>query len=186
SGGEKRRLFLLRVLMESPNVLLLDEPTNDLDIETLAILEAFLEEFGGAVITVSHDRYFLDRMAETIFSFEGNGRIEHHVGNYSDYQDLLKLREAHGKDAAPSPQAANDGKAAPSPASNDEDKARKPKALRFSYREQQDYEQIDGWIADVEQELQAVNEQIGAAGSDFERLQALTAKQQELEAKLEE
>lgn len=92
SGGEKRRLYLLSILMSAPNILLLDEPTNDLDIQTLTILEAYLDEFPGAVITVSHDRYFLDRTANRIFSFEGNGEIIKYAGNYSDYREYMNLR----------------------------------------------------------------------------------------------
>ncbi len=97
SGGEKRRLYLLRILMEAPNVILLDEPTNDLDIQTLVILEDYLDTFPGIVITVSHDRYFLDRVVNRIFAFEGDGRVQQYEGGYTDYQNAcLKRAEAEG------------------------------------------------------------------------------------------
>src|SRR5690606_36135434 len=94
SGGEKRRLYLLHILMGAPNVLMLDEPTNDLDIQTLAILESYLDDFPGAVIVVSHDRYFLDRVVNRIFSFEGTNQINQYEGNYTDYIDAVKQRES--------------------------------------------------------------------------------------------
>ncbi len=176
SGGEKRRLYLLRVLMSAPNVLLLDEPTNDLDIQTLTILEDYLDDFPGAVIVVSHDRYFLDRIADKVFAFEGQGRITQYPGNYSDYQARISVVEAETND-----------KAKPivdkQPAAGDKPKER-PQKLTF--KEQREYEQIDGVIAGVEQELAQVAEGINGAGSNFELLQELTGRQQELEAQLDE
>ena len=176
SGGEKRRLFLLRVLMSAPNVLLLDEPTNDLDVPTLSILEDYLEDFPGAVITVSHDRYFLDKLADKIFAFEGEGKITQYPGNYSDYQAKISVQEnnslAEVKTIAPKKEPAQD----------------KPKERprKLSFKEQREYEQIEEVIAGVEAELAGVEAAINTAGSDFELLQELTVKQQELTAKLDE
>lgn len=183
SGGEQRRLFLLRILMDSPNVLLLDEPTNDLDIQTLAILEAYLDDFPGAVIAVSHDRYFLDRMAETILSYEGQGKIQHHVGNYSEYLDVLKLREMNTESnlkAIPDKPVPN-----PSGVLIPEVDQKKRKALKFSFKEQQEYEQIDGKIAEAEHELEQLNDSINRVGADYEQLQILTNKQSTLVAHLD-
>jgi len=176
SGGEKRRLYLLRVLMGAPNVLLLDEPTNDLDIQTLTILEDYLDNFQGAVIVVSHDRYFLDRVVDKIFAFEGHGHIKQYVGGYSDYRENIMLLEAVVRDEAKK----SDAKA---PGVSDQPKER---ALKFTFKEQREYEQIDDMIAAVEQELQAVNIEIDAAGSNFEQLQKLVQAQRELEDKLDE
>jgi ATP-binding cassette subfamily F protein uup len=173
SGGERRRLYLLRILMGAPNVLLLDEPTNDLDIQTLTILEDYLDEFPGTVIAVSHDRYFLDRVADKIFAFEGDGVIRQYTGGYSDYLE---------KRLPPEPMAS------PGPRSGEEKKSLAPEAakkLRFTYNEQREYEQIDETITDVERQLQAVLTAIDAAGSDFEQLQKLLAVQKELEGELD-
>jgi ATP-binding cassette subfamily F protein uup len=175
SGGEKRRLFLLRILMSAPNVLLLDEPTNDLDIQTLTILEDYLDDFPGAVIIVSHDRYFLDRMAEKTFAFEDNGVIRQYTGSYSEYQDKRIPPEAA---VGGGTKSGEDKKAAPA------DGARKPR--KFTFKEQREFEQIDDIIAGVEQELQQVAAKINAAGSDFGLLQDLVAVQKELECKLDE
>jgi len=176
SGGEKRRLYLLKILMEAPNVLLLDEPTNDLDIQTLTILEDYLDEFSGAVIAVSHDRYFLDRIAEKIIAFEGNGRIDYYVGNYSDYQEFKKKQLQEITRA---------GK------SLEEKKAEKPEKkkaapLKFTFKERLEYEQIDEEIAKLEEQLDQVSEQINQAGSDFILLQQLTSTQQQIENQLAE
>lgn len=175
SGGEKRRLYLLRVLMGAPNVLLLDEPTNDLDIQTLTILEDYLDDFPGAVIAVSHDRYFLDRLVDKIFAFEGNGVITQHVGGYTDYNEKRALAEVVVSDKVKS----TEDKKAAAP-----DKKERPR--KFTFKEQREYEQIDDIIAGVESELQQVNAGIGTAGSNFELLQELTEAQQRLESKLEE
>jgi ATP-binding cassette subfamily F protein uup len=183
SGGEQRRLFLLRILMDSPNVLLLDEPTNDLDIQTLAILEAYLDDFPGAVISVSHDRYFLDRMAETIFSYEGNGRIQHHVGNYSEYLEVVKLREINSDLPNKQSVGISADKQASKPQPDSDQK--KHKSLKFTFKEQQEYDQIDNWIADAEQELEKLNEAINKVGADYEQLQVLTKEQLELVSKLD-
>lgn len=177
SGGEKRRLFLLRILMSAPNVLLLDEPTNDLDIQTLTILEDYLEDFPGAVIVVSHDRYFLDKLVDKIFAFEGSGHIVQYPGNYSDYQEKMSLQ------AAQMAEKEKQETQKKQPAMQDKPKER-PRKL--SFKEQREYEQIEDVIAGVEQELAQVGAAINTAGSNFELLQELTARQQELEERLDE
>jgi ATP-binding cassette subfamily F protein uup len=177
SGGEKRRLFLLRILMEGPNVLLLDEPTNDLDIQTLTVLEDYLERFQGAVLVVSHDRYFLDRTVDSLLVAEGNGEISHHAGNFSQYRERLKETEAAAisakekKAAAPS-DTASDGRS-------------REKSLKFSFKEQKEYEEIDERIARTEHDVKEIEEAIEHAGTDYEALAKLTSKHQELEAELE-
>lgn len=175
SGGEKRRLYLLRVLMSTPNVLLLDEPTNDLDIQTLTILEDYLDDFPGAVIAVSHDRYFLDRIAEKIFAFEGAGVLRQYTGGYSDYQDKRAVSLVAAGHAARS----EEGRKAAAPPERE-------RRYRFTFNEQREYEQIEDVIAGVEQNLQEVAARIDTAGSDFERLQTLVGTQKELEEKLDE
>ena len=172
SGGEKRRLMLLRILMEKPNVILLDEPTNDLDIATLSVLEDYLEGFPGAVITVSHDRYFLDRVAEKIFSFEGDARIEILFGNYSDYEEKQRQDE----------KVEEEKKVKAAPKKNREQG--KPK--KFSYKEQREFEGIDQRIADLEQKLEKTDEEIEKFATDFEKLNALMEKKNAIEEELEE
>ena len=172
SGGEKRRLFLLSVLAAAPNVLLLDEPTNDLDIQTLTILEDYLETFPGAVVAVSHDRYFLDKTARRIFCVEGDGRVSEYVGGYTAY------REARRGEQAPEP--------APKPVKAPQERPAGPKKLKFSYKEQREYESIDGEIALLEGEIAAVKGEQAEKASDYVALQALQARQEALEAALEE
>lgn len=173
SGGERRRLHLLRVLMEAPNVLLLDEPTNDLDIETLTILEDYLENFSGAVIAVSHDRYFLDKVAEKVFCFEGDGNIAQYTGNYSDFKEKsdrnIEDKEGH-KDTK--------GKKT--------ETREKPKALKFTYKEQKEYEEIDEVIASIEESIRELEAKINEAASDYELLQKLLLQKEEQEKLLEE
>ncbi|WP_424767056.1 ABC-F family ATP-binding cassette domain-containing protein [Paenibacillus sp. sgz302251] len=189
SGGEKRRLQLLRVLMNGPNVLLLDEPTNDLDISTLTVLEDYLDDFPGVVFVVSHDRYFLDRTVDKIVAFEGDGVIAQHTGNYTEYQEFV---EKHGGAAGSKPAAAGKTAAGSSkaPAAEAEASAVKPagreRALKMSYKEQKDFEQIDGWISDAEAELARIAERMEEASSDSVRLQELAVEQQQLEGKLEQ
>lgn len=175
SGGEKRRLYLLKVLMSAPNVLLLDEPTNDLDIQTLTILEDYLDDFAGAVIAVSHDRYFLDRVVRKIFAFEGQGIIRQYPGDYTDYQaKTLSIVE----DARPKEKAAPEKQTVP------EKTQERPR--KFSFNEQREFEQIDAHIAAMEDELQKVTAAINGAGSDYQRLQELLSEQQRLENRLDE
>mgnify|MGYP000014704599 CR=1 FL=1 len=175
SGGEKRRLYLLRILMEAPNVLLLDEPTNDLDIQTLTILEDYLDHFNGAVLIVSHDRYFLDRTAETIWAFIGNGQIDHHVGNYSEYRELQTRR--------PAKEEATDTEESKAAGSRS---AERPKALKMSYQEQRDLEHIDEWIEDKENEIADMDTAINQTGSDYDKLQTLFEQKKQLDLELEQ
>ena len=176
SGGEKRRLFLLSVLASAPNVLLLDEPTNDLDIQTLSILEDYLETFPGAVIAVSHDRYFLDKMARRIFLVEGDGGVREYVGSYTDFQTARQAEERQAHLSAP---------AAPAEPKKGE-RPRGPGKLKFSYKEQREHETIEGEIAALEEQLAEVQAQQAAQATDYVALQALQARQGELEAALEE
>lgn len=169
SGGEKRRLYLLSVLMSAPNVLILDEPTNDLDIPTLSVLEDYLDTFNGAVIAVSHDRYFLDRFAGKIFAFMGGGEVRQFIGDYSRYeqaraeaQNLARQQERAQSTVKPQPR---------------EEKQRAP---QMTYKEKLEYEQIEQVIAQAEAELKMTEMEINACGTDFVKLTELTAKQQEL------
>lgn len=178
SGGEKRRLQLLRILMEAPNVLLLDEPTNDLDVQTLAVLEQYLDDFPGVVITVSHDRYFLDRVAERIWSFE-TGRVSQHVGNYSEY---MEWRAKHGEAAntegsLPSVKTASTAE----PAVRSE---RKPK-LKMSYKEEREYEQIEERIMEAESNIERIQQDMEQAFNDSVRLQDLMKEDAEAQKLLE-
>lgn len=179
SGGERRRLYLLRVLMEAPNVLLLDEPTNDLDIETLTILEDYIDEFQGAVIAVSHDRYFLDRIAEKIFLFEGNGIIKQYTGNYTEFKESEEL-EQNINNSKVDKNKDNVNKNAKAV-----DKI-KDKPLKFSYMEQREYDEIDSIIESLENEIAEKDAEIEKAVSDYTLLQKLLSQKEELEKKLEE
>ena len=177
SGGERRRLYLLSVLMQAPNVLLMDEPTNDLDTETLTILEDYLTTFQGAVVAVSHDRYFLDKMATQIFEVRPGGEIRRYSGNWSDYDAKRAAAQAE-KDAAQAPAAkrsAPPAKAAPH-----------RQKLKFSYREQWEFERIDGEIAALEQSLADCEKEIAAAGCDYVAAQKWAEEQERLKAALEE
>lgn len=174
SGGERRRLYLLRVLMEAPNVLVLDEPTNDLDIETLSVLEDYLEEFPGVVIAVSHDRYFLDKLMNHVFVLAGDGQITHYTGGYADYRADVAAQEKAKKAAEPAKaKTAQDGR-------NQREK------LKFSFKEQREYEQIDEVIASLEEKIQQTEKDIAANSSDYGALQELTEKKEQLETELAE
>lgn len=169
SGGEKRRLYLLSVLMSAPNVLILDEPTNDLDIPTLSVLEDYLDTFNGAVIAVSHDRYFLDRFAGKIFAFMGGGEVRQFIGDYSRYeqaraeaQNLARQQERAQSTVKP------------------QQREEKQHAPKMTYKEKLEYEQIEQVIAQAEAELKMTEMEINACGTDFVKLTELTAKQQEL------
>lgn len=175
SGGEKRRLYLLRTLMGEPNVLLLDEPTNDLDIQTLAILEDYLEHFPGAVITVSHDRYFLDRTANHLFALEGNGEVNHFYGTYSDYMEHKKMQDALLIQGSKSSKEAPAGK----PVSE------KSKPKKLSYNEQKEWDSIEERITELEERADKLKSEIEAAGSDFAKVQQLFEEQQEVASELE-
>ena len=173
SGGEKRRLYLLRVLMTAPNVLLLDEPTNDLDIPTLSVLEDYLDSFAGAVIAVSHDRYFLDRFANKIFALQPGGTLRQFVGGYSDYENTLAQEAA--EQAVEKPKAAAVKEAAPKPAKK-----------KMTYSERLELENIDQEIARTEAELKMLGMEINSCGSDFVRLGELTKEQEVAQKKLDE
>ena len=188
SGGEQRRLYLLGILMSAPNVLLLDEPTNDLDIDTLCILEDYLDSFAGAVIAVSHDRHFIDRIAEKTFVYEGDGHIAEYPGGYSDWAERRTAGLAAEKTAgkASGKTAASDGKQTDSTSQTGRTDAGRPKKLKFSYKEQREFETIDEDIAALESAIEEVDGRIAEAGSDYCKLQELTVKRDELTAALDE
>jgi len=186
SGGEKRRLYLLRILMGAPNVLLLDEPTNDLDIQTLTILEGYLDDFPGAVIAVSHDRYFLDRTTDKIFAFEGEGAIRSYVGNYSDYREQVYAAEQEAVQATNLASLSKAYRATNALSETEEPEKKKERPLKMTFKEQQDFAQIDAQIAQVEEELQNNNQQMNEMGSDFGKLTELVAIQQVLEKQLDD
>ena len=171
SGGEKRRLYLLSVLAAAPNVLLLDEPTNDLDIQTLAVLEDYLDSFPGAVVAVSHDRYFLDRVVRRVFAVEGDGAVRAYPGGYTEY---LEARRGEEKAQAPKVSAPERERPAVS------------KKLKFSYNEQREFDTIDGDIAALEERIAQVQAEQAAKATDYVALQELQAEQARLEAALEE
>lgn len=185
SGGEKRRLYLLRVLMSAPNVLLLDEPTNDLDIQTLSVLEDYLDDFPGVVFVVSHDRFFLDRTVEKIMAFEGEGAIRVHVGAYTEYAEWMSknVPSAAGGSPADGPKKAGASQEAAQPSAQAKEATREK--LKFSYKEQREFEQIDGLIEACEQKLEGIQKEMEAAFSDSARLQELLQAQQEAEQELE-
>lgn len=186
SGGEKRRLYLMRVLMSAPNVLILDEPTNDLDIQTLTILEDYLDHFDGIIITVSHDRYFLDRIVNRTFSFEGDGKVRQFEGGYSDY---LIRKELEGLDtevslkghAAATEEQSTKGENS----SKDTWKQRKSK-LKFTYKEQREFETIDDDIAKLEEKLETLDAQIAANATNSVKLRELMDKKEEAGNELDE
>ena len=186
SGGERRRLYLLKVLMQSPNVLILDEPTNDLDIATLRVLEDFLDEFAGIVITVSHDRYFLDRTVDRIAAFE-NGNIVVYEGDYTEYQEKSGRIEADSIDSVDSGSGLHIKK------SNEKKKEgreqwlaskNKEKKLKFSYKEQKEFETIDEDIEKLEEKIAELEEQISKCATDFVKLNELMQEKEKTEAEL--
>lgn len=169
SGGEKRRLYLLSILMQAPNVLIFDEPTNDLDIDTLTVLEDYLDDFPGAVIIVSHDRYFLDRLAVRTFAFEEDGNIGHYIGGYTDWYEQHREKEKQ-KEAAVKKETA--------------ERRPKQKKLKFSYKEAKEYETIEETIAGLEEKLAALEEEMNSCGADFGRLTELSKEKEELDQQL--
>ena len=185
SGGEKRRLHLLRVLMTAPNVLIMDEPTNDLDTQTLAILEDYLDNYEGIVITVSHDRYFLDRIARRIFAFEGNGRIVQYEGGYSDY--MAKRPEPVKMGMSGSTNEKNDideSNGAEKEQTSSKQTWKHEKKVKFSYNEKREYETIEADIEKLENQIAELDEKIMKNASDFGKLNALTKEKDEVEAAL--
>ncbi|MCT4542076.1 MAG: ABC-F family ATP-binding cassette domain-containing protein [Vallitalea sp.] len=178
SGGEKRRLYLLRVLMKNPNILLLDEPTNDLDVQTLTILEEYIENFEGAVITVSHDRYFLDKTCDKLFVFIGDGEVKQFTGNYTNYIKINPNTVGSNHIDNNKTKVTQKEKAKSS-------YKNKQRALKFTYKEKNEYEKIDENIENVEKKINKVEEKIGKAGSDFIMLQELTNEKDKLESELE-
>lgn len=168
SGGEKRRLYLLKVLMDAPNVLVLDEPTNDLDIATLRVLEDYLDSFQGIVLTVSHDRYFLDRITGRIFAFEGGGEIKQYEGGYTDYLRAVKPAE----------------QTKPKEKTDKKSWKQKDTRLRFSYKEQREYETIDEDIERLEEKIASVGQQMEENASQYTKLAELTEEKSKLEEQL--
>jgi ATP-binding cassette subfamily F protein uup len=182
SGGEKRRLYLLRILMEAPNVLLLDEPTNDLDIQTLTILEDYLDSFQGIVVTVSHDRYFLDRVVRRIFAFEGQGRVTQYEGGFTDYQAAFQEKYPEGLPG----QAEEAAKSSEATEKKTKEKPKGERKLKFSFKEQREWETIEEDLAALEEKIEALDRQMGEAASDYSKLNALMEEKTEQEKLLEE
>lgn len=184
SGGEKKRLNLLRVLASSPNFILLDEPTNNLDIATLTILEDYLDRYEGIVVTVSHDRYFLDRTMKRIFAFEEDGKLRQYEGGYTDYS----LKRSWEKEAEEAKEAKKSGGAAKPDSKTDAkgQRTRGPQKLRFTYQEQKDYETIEGDIAGLEEKIETLEKEMEAASTDFVKLNQLLADKETAEGMLEE
>ena len=181
SGGEKRRLYLLRTLMGEPNVLFLDEPTNDLDIQTLSILEDYLEQFPGAVITVSHDRYFLDRTVEHLMAFEGQGQIRHFYGNYSEY---LETRREE-KEASVPLMAGSAAEGKPAKSENSMANRGNNRTRKLSYKDQKEWDEIEDKIASLEERSQKLKQEIALSGSDYGKVEKLYAEEQQVAAELE-
>ena len=174
SGGERRRLYLLGILMEAPNILILDEPTNDLDIQTLTILEDYLESYAGAVIVVSHDRYFLDKVVDHIFAYEGNGSIRQYNGGYTDYYTIHKEEEKKEKQEKVSTQNTRASRTT------------LPPKLKFTFKEQKEFESIDEDIAALEEKIEQAEKDMKKASADFVRLQELMDEKTRLEEALAE
>jgi ATP-binding cassette subfamily F protein uup len=176
--------------MEAPNILLLDEPSNDLDIQTLAILEDYLESFQGAVIAVSHDRYFLDKVVDNIFEFQGNGVIKQYAGGYSDYLEQSKAligeseRERHANQVPKEKARETDEKNKPdrNKAGNDSGSRR----LKFTYKEQREYDEIEDTVFRLEKQLEDLEQEIQAESANYARLGELTAEKEKLENTLAE
>ena len=180
SGGEKRRLYLLRVLMEQPNVIILDEPTNDLDIQTLRVLEDYLDGFAGIIITVSHDRYFLDRVVTRIFAFEPDGSLYQSEGGYSDYLE-------HKKELEDAEASSNAGNKAPAQADKtSKGKYRAPREkTRLSFKEQKEYDNIEAEIEQLEEKSAELESQIALSATDYPKLMALSKEKEEIDAEIE-
>lgn len=181
SGGEKRRLYLLKILMEAPNILVLDEPTNDLDIQTLTILEDYLDSFAGIVVTVSHDRYFLDKIATRIFAFEGNGILRQYEGNFSDYKDAKSLKEELYSDKNTASINSSEEKKADSSAWK-----QKSTKLKFTYQEQKEFDTIDSEIENLEGKIGETEQAIAESATNYTKLNELMKQKDTLEKLLED
>jgi ATP-binding cassette subfamily F protein uup len=178
SGGERRRLYLLKILMEAPNVLLLDEPTNDLDIETLNILEDYLDDFNGVVLTVSHDRYFLDRICTKIFHYEGNGVIKQYTGNYSDFLIKKEIEDLKQESLIKGQEKNKE--------INKKQERVKEKKLKFTYKEQKEFETIDEVIAELEDKINKLDEDAQKYATDFVKLQEILDDKDRTQEELDE
>lgn len=176
SGGEKRRLYLLKILMEAPNILILDEPTNDIDIKTLSILEDYLDSFQGIVIAVSHDRYFLDRIAQRIFAFEGDGRLIQYEGGFTDYKVAMERRSLEGDNSNNTGVSKKAKQAYVKP---------KDTKLKFTFQEEREFKGIDEVIEKLEKDIGEVEAEIGLAVSNYSKLSELMGKKEQLEKDLE-
>lgn len=177
SGGEKRRLYLLKILMSSPNVLLLDEPTNDLDIETLTVLEDYIQNFSGAVISVSHDRYFLDKVSDKIFAFTGSGKIFEFTGSYTEVKEKLSNLTSNTVDSK---------KVEVKNVSKNNDSKNKKKELKFTYSEKLEYKKIDSVIAELEDKISAIDKKIEDNASNYPKLKEYMEDKKKVEDKLNE
>lgn len=179
SGGEKRRLYLLSVLVSGANVLILDEPSNNMDIPTLTVLEDYLNSFIGIVITVSHDRYFLDNVVDRIFEFDGNGHLQQYEGGYTDYLEAKQRRQSDSTPAIPKPleEKKNNSK---------NWKQNRPQKLKFTFKEQKEFETIDDEIAALEEKIQNLDEEMMANATNSGKLAQLTSEKEEAETQLEE
>ena len=189
SGGEKKRLYLLKVLAAAPNVLLLDEITNDIDIPTLTILEDYLDSFAGIVIAVSHDRYFLDNIADRIFEFDGNGNLTQYEGGYTDYLEAKKQREGIKENETSSAPSSHKNTAGEEKSKKDSVKTWKqnrPTKLKFSFKEQREYETIDNDIAALEDKISTLDHEIMANATNSGKLNELTQEKEQAEKDLEE
>ena len=187
SGGEKRRLYLLRVLMEAPNVLILDEPTNDLDIQTLTILEDYLDHFDGIILIVSHDRYFLDRTVSRIFAFNGGGKIRQSEGGYSDYLICVELEKTEdGQTIAENKNMSGAVSAQAGESDSKKTWKQREKKLKFSYKEQREYETIDEDIAKLEEKIEKLDREMVKNATNSVKLSELMKEKEETETVLEE
>lgn len=189
SGGERRRLYLLRILMEAPNVILLDEPTNDLDIQTLTILEDYLDTFPGIVIAVSHDRYFLDRVVNRIFAFEGQGKVTQYEGGFTDYQIAWSARhpqETGDQKGVRAGDSDENGSGLPINRNNWKQAAGGEKKRKLSFKEQREWETIEADIAALEQSIGDLEQEIGKSATNYTRLNELMEEKSAREAQLEE
>ena len=189
SGGERRRLYLLRILMEAPNVILLDEPTNDLDIQTLTILEDYLDTFPGIVIAVSHDRYFLDRVVNRIFAFEGQGKVSQYEGGFTDYQIAWSARhprETGEQKGGRGGDSDGSGSGLSVNRNNWKQSAGGEKKRKLSFKEQREWETIEADIADLERSIGDLEREIGKSATNYTRLNELMEEKSAREAQLEE